>query len=143
MARASGRGELRSLGGGGRRRGPPPGARNEVLALRALAAACEEALHAFPTSLEHDDALLTEGRLGPRARFAVVQRRGEKRVLRRWIDLAGAALPILRLPWGSLVAAVGRHSGDGDLDRYLRSVVSALAARRCGARPVTQEEASA
>ncbi len=63
-------------------------------------------------------------------------------MLRAWIDLAAAALPILRLPWARLEQAVRARAGDTPLDRYLRSVCSAVAARRGAERPTHHEEAS-
>jgi protein-histidine N-methyltransferase len=72
--------ELRLAAGA---KGARLGARNEAEALRALGAACDEALGRFPSTEEEDDALLAGGGLGPAARSCVVMRRGEKQVLRR------------------------------------------------------------
>jgi protein-histidine N-methyltransferase len=78
----AGEAELRAAGE--RRSGLAPlGPRSEAGALRALAAACAEALGRFPETLEEDDARLRDGGLGPSARACIVVRRGEKRVLHR------------------------------------------------------------
>ena len=78
---------------------PVVSARNEVGALRLLAAACERALGGFETGIEEDDVLLAGGGLTARQRHCVVMRRGEKRVLRRVIELSRGAMPWLRMPW--------------------------------------------
>ncbi|APR85968.1 Hypothetical protein A7982_11317 [Minicystis rosea] len=120
----------------------PLNARNESAALRALAAACESALAAFPTTLDEDDTLLAEGRLSPRARLCIIQRRGEKRVLRAWIDLVVEALPFLRLPWERLVQTTRERSGNRHVDRHLHSIVSALTERRRAERAAIREGVS-
>jgi histone-lysine N-methyltransferase SETD3 len=113
------------------RRVPPVNGRNESTAMGLLAAACDEALRAFPTTVEQDDDLLREGALSPNARNAVVMRRGEKRVLSRFIRLARAAAPLLRLPLSSLAQAVVEGAaGGGEARRYLAAVVVALSDRR-------------
>jgi histone-lysine N-methyltransferase SETD3 len=71
---------------------------NEAAALALLSAACSAALDRFDTTVEEDDALLQDPRLGRRARSCVVMRRGEKQVLHRLLDMAEEALPLLRLP---------------------------------------------
>lgn len=109
----------------------PINARSEAAVMSALAAACEEALARFDTTIEEDDALLQDGNLGPIGRACVIVRRGEKRVLAGLRDLARAALPVLHLPWQSLVRAVDeRAAGEGEVDGYLRSVVASLAGPR-------------
>ncbi len=74
----------------------PVSARNEAAVLRALAAACEEALRRFETTLEQDEALLREPGLTNTVRTCLLLRRGEKRVLHAWRSLAGTALPLLQ-----------------------------------------------
>lgn len=54
----------------------------------ALAAACTEALRRFPTSLEEDEALLQDQGLARNARNAILMRRGEKRALLYFLELA-------------------------------------------------------
>lgn len=109
---------------------PPLDGRNESAALGLLAAACEQAQRAFPTLVEQDDALLRGGALSVNARNAVVARRGEKRVLLRWIDLARVAAPLLRLPWASLARALAEGAaGDGEARRYLTGFIAAIARR--------------
>ena len=116
---------------GGAHRVLPLNGRNESAALALLAAACEEARAAFPTSVEQDDALLGEGAPSTNARNAVVARRSEKRVLMRWIDLVRSSLPLLRLPRPHLARALGEGAaGDGDARRYLEAFVASAAPRR-------------
>lgn len=108
--------EERGLDGGAK----AIGARNEIAALGALAEAAGEALSLFPTSIEEDDAILRKKKLDPRARLCVVVRRGEKRVLARLIELAGAALPYVRLPPAQLAGAIEMDLiQDEGLRRYL------------------------
>jgi histone-lysine N-methyltransferase SETD3 len=115
--------------------------RNEAAALGALLRSCEAALSAFPTSVDEDDALLREGDLNVDLRNCVVQRRGEKRVLRACIDEAAAALPVLRLPWPTFARAARGRSGDSGVDRYLQHVLEALADPRRGPSHYPHEEA--
>jgi hypothetical protein len=75
----------------------PLGRRNEVRVLCALRQACLDALASFDGTLAEDDALLAAGGLTLNQRHAVTVRRGEKQVLHRYIDLADAVLPLLRL----------------------------------------------
>ncbi len=74
---------------------PALGGRNESAALRALSAACAEALRAFPTTADEDEALLAAPRLSQGTRDAVAVRLGEKQVLEGWLALARAAAPLL------------------------------------------------
>ena len=59
---------------------------NETRCLRVLAAACRTALRRFPTSLEEDEELLRGPGLSANARNAILMRRGEKLVLRYYLD---------------------------------------------------------
>lgn len=102
----------------------PVSVRNEEAALGALAAACEAALAAFPTSLEEDDARLGDPRLSANARRCVQVRRGEKRVLHHHLAIARAAAPLLRLPREQL----GRAARDPpELAAYIADVAPFLA----------------
>lgn len=65
---------------------------------RALAAACEAALRRFPATLEEDEALLAGPGLSPNARNAILMRRGEKRVLRFFLDFARHGCTDSRFP---------------------------------------------
>lgn len=61
--------------------------RGEAGARAVLAAAARAALARFPTTIADDDALLA-GALSLDARNFITMRRGEKRVLQTWLDLA-------------------------------------------------------
>lgn len=69
----------------------PPGPRNEENALRMLAEACIRALGAFDTTLAEDDALLEGPAKTGNARTCILVRRGEKRVLHAFLELARTA----------------------------------------------------
>lgn len=105
---------------------PPLSARCEVSALTALATACETSLRAFTTSVEDDDALLGDPGLDAPSRAAITMRRGEKRVLARWIALVRAALPILRRPWEGLAGAAAELPRGTPEAVYLAGVVEDL-----------------
>jgi hypothetical protein len=63
--------------------------------LELLTDACRQSLDRYRTSVEQDDELLAGGRLSSRQRNAVMVRRGEKVVLKRYLALAEAAIPLL------------------------------------------------
>ena len=92
----------------------PLNAPNEARALALLASACERGLAAFPTSLEEDDRLLATPGLSPNARNCIVNRKGEKRVLRRYLQLSGSATTVLAGPasdTGGLTAVADAWGG--------------------------------
>jgi histone-lysine N-methyltransferase SETD3 len=100
---------------------------NETRSLLALAAACTEALRRFPTSMEEDEALLQDQALTRNSRNSILMRRGEKRVLRYFLELAEVAVPWLRRPWSEVErAAADSRYGVGDFDDYLTSVAASL-----------------
>jgi hypothetical protein len=72
--------------------------RNEAAALSALLEACRAALDAFDTTIAEDDALLCDPNLTLNLRNAVIVRRGEKRVLHHYRQLAETVIPLLSLP---------------------------------------------
>lgn len=103
-------------------------AAGEEAALIALAAACRKALAAFETTLAEDDALLARPETEGNLRSIVLMRRGEKQVLHAFIELARAAIPLLRLPPAEARrVAEGRYGGTGRFDPYLREVALDLA----------------
>jgi histone-lysine N-methyltransferase SETD3 len=102
----------------------PIDAANEEASLSMLESACREALAAFDTTIEEDDASLTTDALSANARLCVVMRRGEKLVLRALLELARDAVPLLRLPPGEARrAARERHQVGGPFEDYLAQVV--------------------
>lgn len=111
----------------------PLDARNEEAVLRILAAACEQALGGFDTTLAEDDALLASPLTAGNARSAILMRRSEKRVLHHFIALAAAALPLFSLSREQARRAAEEPSaGDERFSDYLRGVVLRLVRR---ARP--------
>jgi protein-histidine N-methyltransferase len=98
---------------------------NEIAVLTALAEACERAMQLFPTTIEEDDALLKDEHLTRNVRNAIIVRRGEKIVLKYFLDLAATALPVLRDASSNL----SEHAAEGmpfalyfaDVDEGLRS----------------------
>ena len=117
------------------RRVRPLNGRNESAALRPA----RRRLRAGPPWLpDHPGA----GRRAPprgrpllNARNAVVARRSEKRVLLFWLDVARAAVPLLRLPGASLARALAEGAaGDGEARRYLDGFVAARRSARAPSR---------
>lgn len=114
-------------GGNGEEEIGPVSLANETRSLLALAGACTEALRRFPTSLEEDEALLQDQALTRNARNSILMRRGEKRVLRYFLELAEVAVPWLRRPWSEVErAAAESRYGAGNFDTYLTSVAASL-----------------
>jgi len=100
---------------------------NETRCLLALAAACTEALRRFPTNLEEDETLLQDQALTRNSRNSILMRKGEKRVLRYFLELAEVAVPWLRRPWSEVErAAAESRYGAGNFDDYLTSVAVSL-----------------
>ena len=75
---------------------PPLSAETEERVLRMLGDACEARLAGFETTLEEDERLLQEADLARNVRNCVLLRRGEKRLLHAYADLARTFLRLLR-----------------------------------------------
>jgi len=106
----------------------PINIRNEKKALQDIHKAASEMYNAFPAgeTLEHDNKLLASGELkDSNIRNCVVMRRGEKQVLRWFIDLAEKALPLLDMPWKDLKRTAAKSS-KGTFEHYVNSVVVPL-----------------
>jgi protein-histidine N-methyltransferase len=71
--------------------------RNEAAALSVLLTACQDALSAFDTTLAEDEALLGSPSLTTNAHNSLIVRRGEKRVLHHYREMAETVIPRLRL----------------------------------------------
>jgi len=76
---------------------PPISRRNEAAALEALQNACTAALGCFDTTLCKDEALLENPFLTTNERNAIIMRRGEKRVLHHYLEMARVVTGFLRL----------------------------------------------
>jgi len=75
--------------------------------------------------------LLDDPRSSLNARHAILTRRGEKRVLAGYRDLAAAARPFLSLPRHVLARAVReRAAAGGEAAGYLATYAAGVAARR-------------
>lgn len=111
----------------------PISARNEAAALRAIAAAAKAALAGFDTTAEQDAAILRKLPLTPNMKSGVVLRRGEKRVLRHYLELAASAAPLLHLSRAELARLLESRPDIAtrpDLQPYFEGVVIPLAERR-------------
>jgi hypothetical protein len=75
---------------------PPISRRTESMALAALADACERALGAFDTTVADDEALLLEAGLCANLRNAIIMRRGEKKVLHGYLQIARAGMKFVQ-----------------------------------------------
>jgi histone-lysine N-methyltransferase SETD3 len=69
---------------------------NEQAALTRLAQACRQRMEQFDTSIEQDQALLGDKCFPLKLRNAVLVRHGEKVVLKYFLDLAEAAMPVVQ-----------------------------------------------
>jgi histone-lysine N-methyltransferase SETD3 len=116
----------------------PVSARNEEAALRAIGAAAKVALAAFDTTAEQDTAILRTLPLSPNMKSCVLLRRGEKRVLRHYADLAALAAPLLHLSRPALARFLASRPdlAAGPLAPYLEQVVALLVERRASG-PIT------
>lgn len=121
------RGELLIDGSRDRDDVPPITSRNERAALELVAEACAHRLAALPGTIAEDDALLAERELPRAARQCVTVRRGEKRVLAAFCELAREMVPLLGMPLPRFVraAAVARPASPL-APGYLAHVISSL-----------------
>ena len=108
--------------------------RLESVVLQHVQRSARAALAAFDTTLEEDNALLAA--TGPAAlaefsneRNCVLQRRGEKQVLRWWDNLATTALPLLQMRWADLRKLAPRHMSNSARDHYITHCVAVLVKR--------------
>jgi len=102
---------------------------NEIKVLKTIADACKVVLDRFPTTLEDDEKLLQSGTLAPYSneRNCVVQRVGEKRVLKWFIELAAKNIPLLQSDWATVKKIAMGSIRDGyHKDFYLAQVVAKL-----------------
>lgn len=107
----------------------PISIRNEIAVLEGIKKACLESLALFDHSLEHDEKLVASGELAQYSneRNCVVMRRGEKRVLTWFINLADNSIPFLKKPWKDLKRIAAKcYQGTSGLDTYVTSVVVPL-----------------
>jgi histone-lysine N-methyltransferase SETD3 len=74
----------------------PISAENEHAALTLLSQACQQRMAQFDTSIEADEALLKDKSLPLKWRYAVLARHSEKCVLKYFMDLAQAAMPVVQ-----------------------------------------------
>jgi hypothetical protein len=121
------RGELAIDGSRDRDDVPPITSRNERAALELVAEACARRLAALPGTIAEDDALLTERELPQAARQCVTVRRGEKRVLAAFCELAREMVPLLDMPLPRFVrAAVEARPTSQLAHEYLAHMISSL-----------------
>jgi histone-lysine N-methyltransferase SETD3 len=106
----------------------PISIRNEKKVLQDLFKASSEMYKGFPESLEHDQKLLDTNELkDSNLRNCVVMRRGEKQVLRWFMDLAEKSLPLLDLPWKDLKRTAAKfYAAKGTFEHYVTAVVVPL-----------------
>ncbi len=108
----------------------PISTRNEAAVLAHVGRAAREAQAAFATTLEEDDALLAANTFpDANVRNCVVQRRGEKQVLRWWQNLADEAIPLLSLKWADLRKHSSKYLSNSPKDFFMTNVVAILVKR--------------
>jgi len=105
----------------------PLSVRNEIKALEDIRAAATDMYSKFPTTLEDDQKVMSEGIKDFNIRNCYVMRVGEKQVLRWFIDLADRAIPLLQMSWKDLKRVAAKHAqGKANFDHYVTSVVVPL-----------------
>jgi histone-lysine N-methyltransferase SETD3 len=101
----------------------PIGSRNERAALRTIIEAAGASLARYETTIEQDDELLADPSLDRIDRACIILRRGEKKVLGAYLDLAHFALPFLRLGRVEFLRAAERYAPVGTfVGTYVRSL---------------------
>lgn len=108
--------------------------RLEIEVLKQVQKAARQALAAFETSLEEDNALLKTDALPPfsNLRNCVLQRRGEKQVLRWYDALASESIPLLSMKWLDLRKMAPKYMSSSARDHYVTTVVAVLVKRASG-----------
>lgn len=106
---------------------PPITSANERAALTAIADGCRARLAGLPGTIADDEALLAGAALSPAARACVTVRRGEKRVLAAFVELARDVVPMLHLPRTAFAAAALTARPRSPLARaYLTDLIDRL-----------------
>jgi histone-lysine N-methyltransferase SETD3 len=105
----------------------PITSRNERAALELIGDASARALARLPGTIAEDDALLADPRLAPAARQCVLVRRGEKRVLAAFRELARELAPLLHLSFPRFLGAAADARPSSRLARdYLSSLIASV-----------------
>jgi len=107
----------------------PISVRNEILTLRAISAAATNELKGFDTTIEEDTALLRDPtrNFSSNIRNCIILRRGEKEVLKYYIEMAEKCIPILEAKWADIEPQQNRyHNGRRNYDDYVSAVVIPL-----------------
>lgn len=92
---------------------PPISVKNEIAAMRALAAACEHAFARYTTTLEQDEETLKDPDLIWTMRFATMAAVSEKRLTKWYLDMANTAITVLQSSPFQLARAVGEQARKG------------------------------
>jgi len=107
----------------------PISIRNEISCLITIARVCKKHLAAFPDTFEEDEKFLASGKLKmySNERNAVIMRRGEKKVLTFFTNLAMKAIKFLGMEWKDLKRTAARcYKTDDPIDYYIAAVVVPL-----------------
>jgi len=103
---------------------------NEILVLKAIAAACESQLKLFESTLEEDTKILKDTatkKMPYNLKACLLMRRGEKEVYHFYIDMAKECIPFLEMPWKDLKRHAAKcYSGKGRFDQYITLVIVPL-----------------
>jgi len=111
----------------------PISIRNEILTLRAISAAAITEMKGFDTTIEEDTKILRDSaqNLTSNIRNCIILRRGEKEVLKYYIEMAQHCLPILEMKWADLEPKQsGYNNGRRNYDDYVSAVVIPLVKAR-------------
>jgi histone-lysine N-methyltransferase SETD3 len=124
--------ELMGMGGGERLKVEevePVSVRNEREVLRMVKGVAEVTLGGFDTTLEEDEELLRSGvyEMYSNERNCVVMRRGEKQVLRWYVQLADVGMELLSKPWNVVKKQTAKcFQSSSPLDYYIAHVIVPL-----------------
>jgi len=108
---------------------------NEVQVLQAISESSQKMELLFDHTLEQDNAIVKQDKeekdpkkkLNMNFRNCLMMRRGEKEVLRFYIDMAKECIPLLQMPWKDLKRHAAKcYSGKGKFDQYITLVIVPL-----------------
>jgi len=111
----------------------PLSIRNEMATLRALSTAAVNEMKGFDTTIEDDTKLLRDPTqtFSFNIRNCIILRRGEKEVLKYYLEMAQHCMPILEMKWVELEPLQNRYiHGRRNYDDYVSTVIIPLVKAR-------------
>jgi len=111
----------------------PLSIRNEIQTLRTLSQAAVNEMKGFDTTIEEDTKLLRDPTqtFSFNIRNCIILRRGEKEVLKYFLEMAQHCIPILEMKWADLEPLQNRYlHGRRNYDDYVAAVILPLVKAR-------------